>query len=120
MLFIVDGLYLTARSLGLILANEGAEQLTNGALFHTYASNTQFNGVSGHVVLNVRACVCAANSCNHYLNLGNMGGHGVLAHTPANSDRLPALSINQVDKAGSTYPVVTIDVNNVTQAIVCA
>jgi hypothetical protein len=62
MLFVVDGLYLVARSLGLILANEGADQITNGSLFHAYASNIQFNGVSGHVVLNVRACVCAADS----------------------------------------------------------
>jgi len=58
-LFIVDAIYLSARSLGLIVANEGVDQLTNGTLFHAYSSNTQFKGVSGHVVLDVHTNVAA-------------------------------------------------------------
>ena len=52
-LFANDALYFTALTLGKIVANEGEAQLTNGTLFHAYASNTHFEGVSGHVAMDV-------------------------------------------------------------------
>ena len=52
LLYIVDSLYLVARSQGRILRRNSADQLTNGTLFMHYSSNTKFNGVTGTVVMN--------------------------------------------------------------------
>jgi hypothetical protein len=52
-LFAVDAIYLSARSLGQMAAVDGVAQLTNGTLFREYSSSMQFAGVSGRVALDV-------------------------------------------------------------------
>jgi hypothetical protein len=67
-LFTVDAIYLAARSLGMMLVNDGADQLTNGTLFRKYSSNTQFTGVSGRVALDVLDMCCDMQVSVSYLS----------------------------------------------------
>jgi hypothetical protein len=51
LLYAADGIYLAARTAGMILKNYGAAQMANGTLFRQYARNMRFVGQSGTLVL---------------------------------------------------------------------
>jgi hypothetical protein len=112
MMFVIDALYLCARVLGEMMADVGVDALTNGTLFHEYASNMQFMGISGPVVLNVHTH-CEQHHYDLVCIFGTDTPSGSQC-TQAISDRLPLSSVQRADSDGYQYDVLVISSDNAT------